>query len=177
MVTFYPIFEEELPSIHLTRSGKTHKTSGIVVLFWYCYSLLNLVLEFFIVCISLFFEISMLGIDHSCNRRRNYLLPRHCLAFTSTENKGKARDTDAQGTARSPEEEGNTGCESEGLAWTLGGLTSPYLALGSHRALAALGAGPTFRQSGSKTFDLLEAMRGISRNHVLFISSYVLKTT
>lgn len=59
---------------------------------------------------------------------------------------------------------------------TLGG-SSPYLASGSHRALAAPWAGHTFRQSKSKKFHLLETKRGISRNCALFTSSCSLKKT
>lgn len=63
------------------------------------------------------------------------------------------------------------------FGWHSGGLTSPYLVSGSHRALAALAAGRTSTQGKSKIFHSLEAVGGISRNCVLFISSRILKKT
>lgn len=100
---------------------------------------------------------------------------RHYFEFTSTKNKeGKKEEMNKEERPTLTQEDGGTRGRSEGLARHAGGLTSPYLAAGSRRALAALRAGHMFRRGKSKIFHLLEAIRGISRNRVLY-SSCVLK--
>lgn len=110
---------------------------------------------FLMVYIFLLFRFSMLGIYYTCKRRRKYLLLRHYFEFTSTWNRGERKDTNKEERPTLTQEDGSTRGKSEGLAWHSGGLISPYLASGSHRALATPGAGHTFRQSRSKIFLLV----------------------
>lgn len=98
------------------------------------------------VSIFLFFTFSMLGIYCTCNKRRKYSFLRHYFEFTSTKKRRRGKEeTNKEERATLTQEDGSTRGRSEGLARHAGGLMSPYLAAGSHRALAALEAGHMFR--------------------------------
>lgn len=138
--------------MHLTRKhGKMYKTSLIMFTSRY-WDLVFAEMKHFLLFTIYSLDFSMLGICYSCNNRKifvNKMLLQIHKYIKQRGGKGRKEGSHSHiipGRGQHERPGGRFGL-------TPGG-SSPYLASGSHKALAALGAGHTFRQSKSKTCHL-----------------------